>query len=88
MAAGLAPVKVSEQTDQLISQTAHFLDRSKKDIVDQAVREYVERHREDIHRGVAEALAQLDGTKASAVSLLTGLSAADIERLGGVDETR
>jgi predicted transcriptional regulator len=67
MASGVAPVKVDVETDALISHAAHFLDRSKKDVVDAAVREYIENHRDEINAGVRAALAQLDGTKGTAV---------------------
>ena len=36
MASGVAPVKVDVETDALISHAAHFLDKSKKDVVDAA----------------------------------------------------
>ncbi|WP_315093267.1 hypothetical protein [uncultured Cellulomonas sp.] len=84
----VAPIKVDEQTDQRISHAAHFLRRSKKDVVDAAVREYIENHRAEIQEGVSSALKQLDGSLLASVSLLSGLSADEIEALGGIDETR
>jgi hypothetical protein len=42
------PVKVDAATDRLISDAAHFLGRTKKDIVSDAVREYVETHRDEL----------------------------------------
>lgn len=79
-----APIKVDAATDQLISHAAHFLQRSKKDVVDEAVREYIENHRDSITAGVRDALASLDGSTASAVSLLTGLTTSELDALGGV----
>jgi predicted transcriptional regulator len=87
MASGVAPVKVDVETDALISHAAHFLDRSKKDVVDAAVREYIENHRDEINAGVREALAQLDGTKSGVVSMLTGFDAAKLAELGGIGES-
>jgi predicted transcriptional regulator len=87
MAQAATPIKVDQTTDALISHVAHFLDRSKKDVVDAAVREYVERHRDEINEGVRAALQQLDGTTASAVSLLTGFDAAKLDELGGLDSS-
>ncbi len=84
MAAATAPIKVDLATDELVSQAAHFLSRSKKDIVDAAVREYVDTHRDEINAGIKDALGQLNGTDAAAVSLMTGLSAEEIDDLGGV----
>lgn len=82
----LAPIKVGRQTDELISHAAHFLSASKKDVVDLAVREYIDNHRDEINAGVHLALTQLDGTAESAVSLLSGLSTAELEDLGGFGE--
>ena len=86
MTSGVSPVKVDVETDALISHTAHFLERSKKDVVDAAVREYIENHRDEINAGVRAALAQLDGTKGSVVSMLTGFDAAKLAELGGIGE--
>ena len=81
-----APIKVDARTDKLITQAAHFLGTSKKDVVDDAVREYVENHREEIQRGVLDALGQLDGTTASSVRLLANLSATGLDDIGGLEE--
>ena len=83
---GTAPIKVDAQTDQLIAHAAHFLGSSKKDVVDAAVREYIENHRESIQRAVLEALGQLDGSSASSVALLAGLSKKDLDDIGGIKE--
>lgn len=88
MAAVAAPIKVDAETDKLISHAAHFLGRSKKDVVDQAVREYIENHRDAIYEGVSNALKQLDGSLTASVTLLTGLSAEELDALGGIDESR
>jgi hypothetical protein len=85
MATATAPIKIDSQTDELVSHAAHFLSTSKKDIVDRAVREYIDAHRDEINVAVKEALAQLDGSTAARVSLITGLDAAEIEDLGGLD---
>jgi predicted transcriptional regulator len=86
MAASATPIKVDSTTDELISHAAHFLERSKKDVVDAAVREYIENHRDEINAGIRTALQQLDGSTASAVSLLTGFDAKKLEELGGLKE--
>ena len=77
---------VDVETDALIAHAAHFLDRSKKDVVDAAVREYIENHCDEISAGVREAPTQLDGTKGSVVSMLTGLDPAKPAELGGIGE--
>lgn len=81
-----APLKVDPETDRLISHAAHFLGVSKKDFVADAVRAYLEQQREEIRRGMAESMKLLDGSLASSVSMLTGLSPERIEELGGAGE--
>ncbi|AYG03867.1 hypothetical protein D7I44_10190 [Gryllotalpicola protaetiae] len=78
-----APIKVDAETDSRISHAAHFLQQSKKDFVDAAVREYIENHRADIEAGVRDALLKLDGSTQSAVALVTGMSAEELDELGG-----
>jgi len=83
MAAAATPIKVDAYTDQLISHAAHFFGQSKKDVVDAAVREYIENHRTELQESITRALKQLDGTVAGSVSLLTGMSRAELDELGG-----
>jgi len=80
------PVKVSAETDQLLTEASHYLARSKKDIVDAAVLAYVEANRAEINAGVRASLARLDGSLASVVSELTGMSPAQLDELGGVPD--
>ena len=84
MASATAPIKVDTATDDLVSHAAHFMSRSKKDIVDAAVREYIDAHRAEINDGIKAALGQLNGTDAAAVSMMTGLSAEELDDLGGL----
>lgn len=79
-----APIKVDVETDRLISDAAHFLKRSKKDMVDAAVREYIDAHRDEIQNGALEALRLLDGSTRSAVKLLTDATDEEIDELGGL----
>ena len=83
MVAALAPIKVDVETDTLVSHAAHFLGTSKKDIVDRAVREYVERRRDEIQAAALEALQTLDGSTARAVQLLTNATTEELIELGG-----
>lgn len=83
MAGTLAPIKVDSETDAFISHAAHFLRSSKKDVVNVAVREYIERHRDEIQKAALEALRTLDGSTKSAVQLLTGASDDELEEFGG-----
>lgn len=84
MPAATSPIKVDDQTDKLISDAAHFLGRSKKDIVDAAMREYIESHRDELNAAVRQSLARLDGSDLAAVALLSGLSDQRISDVGGV----
>ncbi|MEH0827351.1 MULTISPECIES: hypothetical protein [unclassified Micromonospora] len=86
MAATSAPIKVDVGTDQLISHAAHFLGKAKKDVVDAAVREYIEAHRSEINEGVRAALSRLDGSSKSAVSLLTGVPVEQLDEYGGMPD--
>ncbi|MEU2602045.1 MULTISPECIES: hypothetical protein [Streptomyces] len=81
-----SPLKVDPETDQLISQGAHFLGLTKKDLVAEAVRVYLEQRREDLRVGMVEALQVLDGSLKADVMLLTGLTAEEIDAVGGIDE--
>jgi hypothetical protein len=83
MAAQQTPLKVDPETDRIISQGAHFLGMTKKDLVAQAVREFVDRRREEIQRGVLDTMEVLDGSLASTVSLLSGLPLERLEEIGG-----
>lgn len=82
MATTLAPIKVDSETDTLISHAAHFLRASKKDVVNVAVREYVESRRDEIQEAALDALRTLDGSTKSAVQLLTDASDEEIDELG------
>ncbi|WP_329059478.1 hypothetical protein [Amycolatopsis sp. NBC_01480] len=84
MAAATSPIKVDVATDELVSHAAHFLSRSKKDIVDAAVREYVDAHRDEINAGIKTALGQLNGSDTAAISLMTGFDADELDNLGGL----
>jgi len=80
-----APLKVDPEIDELISLGAHFLGLTKKDLVAEAVMDYIAARREEIHVRMKEAILVLDGTTKSRVAGLTGIRPDDIERLGGVD---
>jgi hypothetical protein len=81
-----APLKIDPATDELISQAAHFLGMTKKDLVGEAVRVYLELRRTELREAVLAKLRGLDGSVKSSVSLLAGISPEDIDRLGGISE--
>ncbi|OZF31077.1 hypothetical protein CH294_22875 [Rhodococcus sp. 14-2483-1-1] len=75
-----------DQKDDVVESVAKAYSRRDSDVVDSAVREYIDNHRDDIHQQVRAELEKLDGTRLARISLLTGLSAEEIEDLGGVVE--
>jgi len=81
-----APLKVDSAVDELITDAAHFLGMTKKDLVGEAVRVYLELRRTELREAMLAKLRRLDGSVRSSVSLLTGISPEDIDRLGGVSE--
>jgi hypothetical protein len=84
--AGQSPLKVDPDTDKLISDGAHFLGLTKKDLVAEAVREYLDARREKIRSRMMESMAALDGTDRSRLAVLTGLDPERIDELGGIRE--
>jgi hypothetical protein len=81
-----SPLKVDPAVDELISQGAHFLGITKKDLVAEAVKDYLAARREEIHRAMTEAMRVLDGTTKSRVALLADVAPEDIDRLGGIPD--
>ncbi|OHV34835.1 MULTISPECIES: hypothetical protein [Pseudofrankia] len=81
-----APLKVDPATDELISQAAHFLGMSKKDLVAEAVQIYLKQRREEIRLGMVASMRVLDGSLSASVAALTGLSPERIEQLGGAGD--
>lgn len=81
-----SPLKVDPDIDELISQGAHFLGLTKKDLVAEAVKDYLAARREELHQRMNEAMRVLDGSTAARVALLAGVAPEDVERLGGLGE--
>jgi hypothetical protein len=81
-----APLKVDPEVDELITNSAHFLGLTKKDLVADAVRAYVEQRREELRLQMQEIMRRLDGTRRARVALLTGIPPERLDELGGVGE--
>ncbi len=81
-----APLKVDAEVDELITDGAHFLGMTKKDLVGEAVRVYLELRKAEMREAMLAKLRKLDGSVKSSVALLTGISHEDIDRLGGINE--
>lgn len=88
MGTATAPIKVAVETDRLVTEASHFLGRTKKDIVDAAVREYVDSRREELHAAIRQSMQLLDGSNAAAVQLLSGFDRETLDDLGGVPEDK
>jgi hypothetical protein len=79
----LAILKVEQETADLADVGAHQLRMSKKDFVGAAIRVYLQLRKEEIETNMRAQMAKLDGTTRTELSLLTGISPEDIDRLGG-----
>lgn len=86
MAKQQAPLKVDAEVDELITNSAHFLGVTKKDLVADAVHAYVEQRREELRLQMQEIMRRLDGTRRNRVALLTGIPPEMLDELGGVGE--
>ncbi len=82
-----SPLKVDPATDEMISQGAHFLGLTKKDLVAEAVRDYLAARQEQLRAAMADAMRVLDGTTKSRVAFLAGVAPTDVDRLGGLDDS-
>lgn len=79
-------VKVSPAGDKLITSGANYLHMSKKDLVEEAVRFYLDARREEMQAGMRELLAELDGSRAARVAMLAGMTREELDSVGGVEE--
>ena len=86
MAQTSAPVKVDQETHDLIAHAATALHISQKELLAAAVREYLAAHRDEIAAALHRTMAALDGTDLSRVAMLSGLSPERVTELGGVTE--
>jgi hypothetical protein len=84
MARAQSPIKVHESTKQKVRYAALMAGLQQAELVEIAVDEYVERHREEFGQRMDRAREALLGGKASALAYATGVSEEDVERVGGV----
>lgn len=81
-----APLKVDLAVDEMITDGAHFLQMTKKDLVGAAVRMYLEARREEMRQAMLEKMARLDGSAEADIAMLTGVSRERIRELGRTGE--
>lgn len=79
-------IKVSPEGDELITTGAHFLQMSKKDLVEAAVAFYLNARREEMQDKMRALLKQLDGSRAARVAMMAGMTREELDAVGGVDE--
>lgn len=79
-----SPIKVHESTKEKVRYAASMTGLQQSQIVEKAVDEYVERHREEFAARIERARQALLGGKASAIAYASGVTVEDVKRLGGV----
>lgn len=85
MARAQSPIKVHESTKEKVRYAALMAGLKQAELVERAVDEYVERHREEFGRRMEHAREALLGGKSSALAYSAGVSEEDVERVGGVE---
>jgi hypothetical protein len=84
MARAQSPIKVHESTKEKVRYAASMTGLKQAELVEQAVNEYVERHREEFAHRLERARRALLGGEASALAYSAGVTEEDVARLGGV----
>jgi hypothetical protein len=79
-----SPIKVHEATKEKVRYAALMAGLKQAELVERAVDEYVEHHRELFALRMERAQEALLGGKASALAYSLGVGEADVERVGGV----
>jgi hypothetical protein len=84
MARAQSPIKVHESTKDKVRYAASLTGLQQSEIVEQAVDEYVERHREEFAARMERAREALLGGEAATLAYAAGVTVEDIARIGGV----
>ena len=84
MARAQSPIKVHEATKEKVRYAALMAGLKQSELVERAIDEYVDRHREEFERRMERAQEALLGGKASTLAYATGVSDEDVARVGGV----
>jgi ribosomal 50S subunit-associated protein YjgA (DUF615 family) len=82
MARAQSPIKVHEATKEKIRYAASMSGLKQSELVEQAVDEYVERHRQDFAERLGRARDALLGGEASALAHSVGITEDGVKRLG------
>jgi hypothetical protein len=84
MARAQSPIKVHESTKEKVRYAASLTGLQQSEIVERAVDEYVERHREEFAARMERARQALLGGETATLAYASGVTVEDVERLGGV----
>jgi len=84
MSRAQSPIKVHEATKEKVRYAALMSGLKQAELVERAVDEYVDRHRDQFAQRMERAQQALLGGKASALAYSLGIEEADVQRLGGV----
>lgn len=84
MARAPSPIRVHEVTKAKVRYAALMSGLQQAELVERAVDEYVERHREEFGRRMERAREALMGGKASTLAYASGVTEEDVARVGGV----
>ncbi len=84
MARAQSPIKVHESTKAKVRYAALMAGLKQSELVEGAIDEYVERHREEFQRRMERAHEALLGGTASTFAYASGVSEDDVARVGGV----
>jgi len=79
-----SPIKVHEATKEKVRYAALMAGLKQAELVEHAVDEYVERHREDFAQRMEQAHLALLGGKTATLAYSLSVEEADVERVGGV----
>jgi hypothetical protein len=79
-----SPIKVHEATKEKVRYAALMSGLKQTELVERAVDEYVECHREDFAQRMEQAREALLGGKGATLAYSVGVDATDVERVGGV----
>lgn len=85
MARAQSPIKVHEATKEKVRYAALMAGLKQAELVERAVDEYVERHREEFGRRMDRAREALLGGKAAVLAYSAGVSEDDVARVGGTE---
>ncbi len=79
-----SPIKVHEATKEKVRYAALMAGLKQAELVERAVDEYVERHREDFAQRMEQAHQALLGGKTATLAYSLGIEEAYVQRVGGV----